>query len=158
MELPQSAFIKQLRSILDVIGTVSANYDSQRSGKATVSARWLFEGSTDAAASKEMIMIRRIVLSLVVVAAVVGAVASQAEASPHLGRGHGGYGGYGGYGGHGGYYGGYRSIHYYGGPSYYYGGPHGYRPHYYGRRSFYGGYHGGYSPHGRGGISFSIGH
>jgi len=96
-------------------------------------------------------MVRRIVLSLVIVATIAFAGASQAEAR-HCSRG--GYrGGYGG-----GYGGGYRSASYYNGPSYYYGGGYGHRARYYGgyRGGYYGGYRGGY--YGGRGVSFSFGY
>jgi len=87
-------------------------------------------------------MIRRIVLSLVVVAAFASIGASQAEARHCSSRGYSNYGGY---------YGGQQSVSYYRGPSYYRGG---HRSHFYGgHRSFYGGHHG----HGGGGAFFSIG-
>jgi len=92
-------------------------------------------------------MVRRIVLSLVIVAAVACVGASQAEARHCYSRG---------YSNPGGYYGGYRSVYYSSGPRYYQGGQYGHRSQYYygGRRSYYGGYQG---YHHGGGVSFSIG-
>jgi len=111
-----------------------------------VSARWLAKGPTDVSASRELIMIRRIVLSLVIVAAVACVGASQAEARHCSSRGYSNYGGY---------YGGHSSVYYSSGPRYYYGGGgyYGRQSHFYGgHRSYYGGHHG----HG-GGVSFLIG-